>query len=432
MAGTIEFGASPEDNNSELLGERHPQAEQLATLSAADAAFSLNEPYRATRLDTAARPSSWAQWLHALGSETAALAAASLVDFGVAKSFAEAGASALLERHAPGMSPGAGVVAKAALAAPALALSLLASQVIIRPALLSIFGAHLAEADPREVFRDSTDRTDRDAVERNRSLLRELQAATRIGHVLPNVITFTAFGIAYGLRSVMEGASGTALTSTFASTGGGALMGAGLSTLQILAKTRDGQAAFQVSSQDIRTAVSNAFQSITVVELENGTRTDSRAWQVRNLVQHLGVLSLASLFGIMTANAYGAWMQTREAPSSDADAFLRSYGGVFATVGVFFFATLRLTARRGSTDDRLMSGTRGALQEIARFEHPGSLEKLFRLDPNGSTANTVGGFERIYHNAAVIMSLPAHAALDLANLATRAWHPPLPQPAPQP
>jgi hypothetical protein len=31
-------------------------------------------------------------------------------------------------------------------------------------------------------------------------------------------------------------------------------------------------------------------------------------------------------------------------------------------------------------------------------------------------ANAAGGFERIYHNAAVFMSLPAHAALDLANL----------------
>ncbi|HEX6705260.1 MAG TPA: hypothetical protein VF169_10920 [Albitalea sp.] len=401
----------------------------LLPLNARDAAFALaNLPLM---FDRSSGASTMIRVLHALGAESAALMGASLVDFGFAKSFAEAAAGALLEQHWPGMTPAANVAAKAALAAPALALSLMASQVVIRPALLAIMGSHMTEIDPREVYPEPDDPTDQDAVREvnhRRMQLTAVQDATRIGRILPNAITFTAFGIAYGLRNVMEGASGTALTSTFASGAGGAMMGAGLSTLQMLAKTRDGQAAFRVDKYpDARAAIVAAFDSIAVATTADGLKTDSNAWRARNLAQHVGVLSLASVFGMMAANAYGEWLQSRESPSNDADAFMRGYGGVFFTVGIFFFATLTLTARRGRTDDRLMSGTRGALENLSKLEQPGSLEKLFRLNPGGLPATAAGVFEGFCHNTAIVATLPAHIALDLANVVTRPLNPPLPQ-----
>lgn len=366
------------------------------------------------------------QALHAMSAEAAAELVASAVCWGAVKSYSEAWLGEALAQRYPDMDPYARGALQALAAGPFLAGSFFLGIAVLSPAVKSLLGAEVKPADPQRLVPDPPNGTPQALTQAKemRERLVATQGAGRIGTPIGDLTAIATFGTAYGIRNLMGPSAATPWGSTVAAAAAGGAMMLAQSAIALASRTGEGQPTHGVSQPGgVTDVVGAALRNIMVATTPDGAKTESLTWQARNLVQEVaGVELLASVFGMTLANSYVTWLGSQGEPSSGAESFARGLGGVYCTVGVFFFATLSLGARRGHTDE-FFSGTRGALQSMSPLNHSGSLEKLFKLDPEGAAArvaNVVDGAHHLYRSLA---ALPAHLVLDAVNVLTKPWHP---------
>lgn len=365
------------------------------------------------------------QALHAIGAEAVAELFVSALVWGVTKTLSEAAAGRWLAQQLPDASPAERGALQAVLAGPALAASLFVGATVISPAVKSVLGAAVAPNEGAKLFPDGADAADVMEVRSARDRLEQTQAAGRIGTFFGDLTALVPFGLGYATLGV------TRDTSLWAGTLTGGLAGAVMAGTQaaIALRTRcEGMGTHHTAKPPaVPQAIKEAFQNIMVVATPEGGKTQSLAWRTRNLVQEFTVECLASIAGMLLANAYAAYLERQGPSESDAQTFLRGLGGVYCTVGVFFFAIMPLGERRGCTDG-VFGGFAGALPSALPTRHAGSTAKLFNLDPDGVVAKVTDALDGVHHTWRKGCALPAHLVLDALNLLTKPLHPGRPAP----
>lgn len=422
--------------SAERLGEDILEAENIQPQPDRD---SLNRRTSLISTDTAApqltghdysralKPTSY-EVAHMVAAEAAGKFVASFLSFGITKSLTEDFVGGLLDQYWPELTPAERAAWLALATAPALAVAHFTAEMVVRPALLSLMGASINATDPKLVYPDAADPAQQDAVELDRKRLVDLQNATKVGRLVPDLIGSLAFGAAHGIRALFGAAGGSVLARSATSGSAAALMSMGHTALALRTMTPDGHRTHYVGTpSDAMTVVKTSVNGVLAATTAEGVRTEGRAWQARNLVQDvLGVRGSASLVGLMLANETQVALSSKGgSPATGSAAYGKGHLTLAALVAGFF-PNLSLNARRAKTDD-VMSGTLGALAQMPPDKHPGSVAKLLGLREGSFEKAVADVAEGLYHSVRITSTLPAHVALDIVNLLTTPFHPEVPR-----
>jgi hypothetical protein len=362
--------------------------------------------------------------LHAVLSEAAAKGIPSFLHFGLAQAFSAVAAEKLLDYFQVD-DPAQRTVAESAIQAVAVGGAHYLCEIMLRPALLQLFGASAEATNPRVAIPDSSPHAGA-----LRTQLSKQQAAARIGQPVGDTLALAGFVFAHMGRKVLAGgASENPLVNSLASGIGGAL-GTGAQTLVNMNSHVDDEGlrvpAHSVKQgfapQDIPDAVRASIRATTHVTGSDGKPSGNAAG---NVAQDLFVRTFGLFQGLMIKTAITSVL----ANDSTAHEAINGAIGPVGLLGLAYFANLSLLAMRGKVDrsvaDRdvhdqvahTLGATIKAVENIDPGKALGSTEALVARQgagPSRTLAQAAAvGIDRSHQMIKSVVGLPGYLAMDV-------------------